>query len=50
MATAPSEKTIAIRKLTDSLHLPDWGGQPYIVEQSSKQQLGIAHYNLGKRS
>jgi hypothetical protein len=50
VSTGPSEKTIAVQKMTAAPYFPDWGGQPYIVEESKKQKFGIAHYNLGPRS
>ena len=47
VGAGPSEKTIALRRLSESALFPDWGGQPYIVEALSKQQFGLQHYNLG---
>jgi hypothetical protein len=46
ISTAPTEKTIAIRKLSDSKEYPDWGGQPYIAERLSAQ-YSIAECELG---
>jgi hypothetical protein len=43
---APSQKTVALRKISDETFLPDWGGQPYIVERSAGQKTGYEHYGL----
>ncbi len=46
ISDAPSQKTIALRKLSEEPFLPDWGGQPYIVERSSGQVAGYEYYGL----
>jgi len=47
VSDAPSQKTISLRKVSDEPFLPDWGGQPYIVERSSGQKTGYENYGLG---